>query len=46
MTDAKGQAATHWTLGGTAGDQTITAVVKGTGVSATGTVRAVKGSKK
>ncbi len=46
MTDAKGQAATHWTLGSAAGDETITAVVKGTGVSASGTVRATKPSKK
>jgi 5-hydroxyisourate hydrolase-like protein (transthyretin family) len=46
MTDAKGQAATHWTLGSAAGDETITAVVKGTGVSAFGTVHVTKGSKK
>ncbi len=46
MTDAKGQAVTHWTLGANAGDQTITAVVKGSGVSATGTVRATKSTKK
>ncbi len=42
MTDAKGQAATRWTLGPEAGDLTLRATVRGTAVKGSVTVRAVK----
>lgn len=38
MTDAKGRAATRWTLGSTPGDQTVTAIVRGTTVATKHTV--------
>lgn len=40
MTDDRGRAATRWTLGRTAGDQTVTATVRGTDVKAARVVRA------
>jgi adhesin/invasin len=40
MTDAKGQAATHWTLGPAAGEQTLTASVRATTVKSKLTVLA------
>jgi hypothetical protein len=42
MTDAKGQAATRWTLGSEAGEQTLTARVRGSAVKDSVVVRAVK----
>ena len=44
MTDAKGRAATRWTLGGEMGDQTLTAAVRHTSVRGAMTVRAVRRS--
>ena len=42
MSDAKGQAATRWTLGSRAGDDSLTATVRGTSVTGTLVVRAVR----
>ena len=42
MSDAKGTASTRWTLGRSAGDQALTATVRGTAVKATVFVRAEK----
>ena len=42
MSDAKGQAATRWTLGSRAGDDTLTATVRGTTVTGSVVVRAVR----
>ena len=44
MTDAKGQAATRWTLGSAAGEQTLTATVRRTAVTASVVLRAVRGA--
>ncbi len=44
MTDAKGQAAAHWTLGSASGEQTLTATVLGTGVKGSVVVRAARGA--
>jgi adhesin/invasin len=46
MTDAKGQAATRWTLGPAAGDQVLTATVRGTSAKTTMTVEATRGTSK
>jgi hypothetical protein len=43
MTDSTGRAVTKWTLGTAAGEQPITATVRGTTVKATAVVRAGKG---
>jgi Bacterial Ig-like domain (group 1) len=45
MTDAKGAAATHWTLGAAAGDQTLSATVRGTTVKASASVEATKSTR-
>ena len=45
MTDAQGHAATHWTMGPAAGDQTIAATVRGTSVTTSAVVRATKNGK-
>jgi len=42
MTDEKGEAATHWTLGSAAGEDTLTATVRGTAVKGAAVVRAVR----
>jgi hypothetical protein len=42
ITDAKGQAATHWKLGVKTGEQTIVASVRGKGVTTTATIAAKK----
>jgi hypothetical protein len=44
MTDAKGQAGTHWTLGFESGEQTLTATVASTAVKSAVVVRAVRGT--
>jgi hypothetical protein len=44
MTDARGQAATRWTLGSEPGEQTLTATVRGTTVKGSVAVRSVKGT--
>jgi len=46
MTDSHGRATTRWTLGAVAGDQNLTAAVRGTTVRTTVAVRATKGSAK
>ena len=42
MTDAKGQAATRWTLGSEPGEQTLTATVRGTAAKGSVVVRALR----
>ena len=42
MTDEKGEAATRWTLGSQAGEDTLTATVRGTSVKGFAVVRAVR----
>ncbi len=42
MTDAKGQAATRWTLGSEPGERALTATVRGTGVRDSVVVRALR----
>ena len=46
MTDPHGHAITRWTLGSLAGDQNLTAAVRGTKVRTTVAVHATKGSAK